>query len=461
MKASIRKSIIAAVLILAFLFGFSSNLFRADRAQAVTQEEIDKLKEKSSALTGQKNELQSKIDALESESLSALAKKAIIDQQIMLTEAQIDNINEQIAAYDLLIEQKAQEVTEAKNREEEQLRQYRERVRIMEENGTVSYISVLFEADSFSDLLSRLDFIHAVMNYDEELYKDYIQAKEETTAAKEALEETRAEQEEAREELEEKEAELQDELEKAAEYIQELRDNIETSEAYYAELDALQAEVDKEIQEKVAELQRQREEEERRRKAEEARKKAIADAERAAAEEARRKAEEEARKKAAEEGGESGSEESSSSSTVSSSSYANGYFIWPCPSCYIVTSNYGTRIHPIYNTSRWHNGIDIGAGYGANILASDGGKVISAYYHWSYGNMVLIDHGNGYQTLYAHMSRIGVSVGDYVSQGSVIGYVGSTGDSTGPHCHFEIRYQGGSCDPNGFLSRYSYTIWDD
>ena len=167
MKASARKRIIALLLVMFFLFGFSSNLFAEESARAVTQEEIDKLKEKSSALNGQKNELQSKIEALESESLSAMAKKAIIDQQIMLTEAQIDNINEQIAAYDLLIEQKKQEVLNAQKREEEQLQQYRERVRTMEENGTVSYISVLFEADSFNDLLSRLDFIHSVMNYDE------------------------------------------------------------------------------------------------------------------------------------------------------------------------------------------------------------------------------------------------------------------------------------------------------
>lgn len=148
-------------------------------------------------------------------------------------------------------------------------------------------------------------------------------------------------------------------------------------------------------------------------------------------------------------GSDSSSEGTSSSSTSSSSSYGSGSFIWPVPYTHNITSEFGMR------WGRLHGGIDIAAGgvYGQSIVAADSGTVILAGNQGDgYGNYVIIDHGNGYKTLYGHMSSVAAYTGQQVSQGEVIGYVGSTGNSTGPHLHFEIRVNDVQTDPLGYVS---------
>ena len=117
----------------------------------------------------------------------------------------------------------------------------------------------------------------------------------------------------------------------------------------------------------------------------------------------------------------------------------------------LITSPFGYRTHPIFGTTIYHAGIDIGVDYGTPIHAADGGTVIAAEWYGGYGNAVIIDHGNGLQSLYGHNSSLTVSVGETVSQGQVIAYAGSTGYSTGPHCHFEVRQNGEAVDPMGYL----------
>ena len=126
--------------------------------------------------------------------------------------------------------------------------------------------------------------------------------------------------------------------------------------------------------------------------------------------------------------------------------------IWPCPSCHTITSEFGWRIHPIYGTSKYHSGVDIGASYGATVIAADSGTVITAGWVSGYGNCVVISHGNGVSTLYGHMSSIAVSSGQSVSQGQTIGYVGSTGNSTGPHLHWEVTVNGERQNPLNYAS---------
>ena len=129
--------------------------------------------------------------------------------------------------------------------------------------------------------------------------------------------------------------------------------------------------------------------------------------------------------------------------------HGTGVFIWPCNGP--ITSPFGYRTHPIFGTTIYHAGIDIGVDYGTPIHAADGGTVIAAEWYGGYGNAVIIDHGNGLQSLYGHNSSLTVSVGETVSQGQVIAYAGSTGYSTGPHCHFEVRQNGEAVDPMGYL----------
>ncbi|MGB9638368.1 MAG: murein hydrolase activator EnvC family protein [bacterium] len=130
--------------------------------------------------------------------------------------------------------------------------------------------------------------------------------------------------------------------------------------------------------------------------------------------------------------------------------YTGGRLFWPTTSS-LITSYFGYRVHPIYGTTRFHSGIDIGAPYGAPIYAAENGKVILASWYDGYGYCIIIDHGDGVSTLYAHCSSIIVKQGQYVSKGQVIGYVGSTGNSTGPHLHFEVRINGNPVNPFNYL----------
>lgn len=132
-----------------------------------------------------------------------------------------------------------------------------------------------------------------------------------------------------------------------------------------------------------------------------------------------------------------------------------GVYIWPSANSNYVTSFFGTRVHPISGVVHHHNGIDIGAAYGTAVLAADGGTVTLAGWNGGYGNCVIIDHGNGNKTLYAHMSQLNVSAGQTVTQGQTIGLIGSTGDSTGPHLHFETYVNGSRVDPLLYFDNYT------
>ena len=224
-------------------------------------------------------------------------------------------------------------------------------------------------------------------------------------------------------ELEAEKAKLEAELEEASELIRKITENLDTESEALQEIESSISEADARIDELVAELEAER-----------------------AAEEARRQAEEAARN--ANQGGGGGY----SGGTVT----GTGSFIWPV-SCTYITSCVGYRLHPVSGVWKYHSGMDIGCSYGDTVWASDGGTVTVAGENGGYGNCVMIDHGNGYYTLYGHLSSIAVSYGQAVSQGQTIGYVGSTGVSTGPHLHFEIRDGSGALDFAGWFSGLTYS----
>lgn len=387
-------AIVLAVLIAgSIIFGVLSST----TVSAVSKAELEKLESEQESIQQKQQEIKSKINSLEYEQATAIAKKEVLDEQILLTNQEIDNITDQIAEFVVLIEQKAEEVKEAQKAEKDQWELYKVRMRAMEENGTISYYAIIFGASSFADMLARIDEVSMIMESDEHLYEDLVDARKATEDAKTALEETKAEQEVKKVELQEKEAELQTRVDEAAALIQEIENNLEESEALYAE----SVEEENRINEEIAEM-------------------------------------------------EAALEKMSAGAVV-----GTGAFLWPSDISVRVTSPFGTRLHPIYGTYRTHNGIDIGGvGYNSNVVASDGGTVLTAQYSSSYGNYVTISHGNGYTTLYAHMNSLAVSAGDAVSQGEVIGYTGSTGNSTGPHIHYEIWYQGTRVNPLDYFSNY-------
>lgn len=366
----------------------------ASPAIAVTQAEIDALKSKQADIAASKQELSDQIASLDSEKTSLMERKDALDRQNEMTQQEIELINEQIALYDQLIEQKAKELEEAEQALLEQRESLRVRIRAMEENGKLSYVAILLNATGFTDILSRLDCISSIMEHDNKLEAEYEATKENVAAVKADYEETQEHQKVVRTELEAKRLELEVDIEAATALITELEADIEAYEKEYEESEAQAAEIAKRIDEMVAEL--------------EAQNKVIV---------------------------------------------GTGSLIWPLPGYSYGSPDYGPRFHPILHYWRPHNGEDISAPSGTPILAADGGSVlISGYDAGGYGNYVSISHGNGYVTLYGHMSSRAVSAGDSVSQGQVIGYVGSTGLSSGAHLHFEVRVNGSYTDPKSYFS---------
>lgn len=423
-----RKRFVSAVAIfMAFLIvlGLFASVIGTISAGAVSQAEIDKLEEQKKEIQEEKDKLKEELEALETEQTSYLEQKAALDMQNELARQEIELIDEQIDIYDRLIESKAEEVENAIDAEEKQMSAYRTRVRAMEENGSVGYLAILFRATSFSDLLFRIDSIAEIMAYDKQLEEKYIEARENTQDAKAAYEKTQEEQKEVREELEEKKLQLEAEIEAACKIIAELENDIEEYTKAYEENAAAEAEVQAEIDEMIAELQR-REEEERKRKEEEERKQ------------------------------QQQQNQSPNSGTTSKPVVSTGSYIWPYPQNNYVHSPFGWRIHPIFGDNRFHSGIDIGGAMGQPIVAIASGTVVTAVYSSSYGNYVVINHGNGNTSLYAHLNSMAVSVGAKVSQGQTIGYCGTTGWSTGPHLHFEITAGGTRVDPLSYYSSSSY-----
>ncbi len=398
------------------------------RAGAVTQSEIDALQSKRDEIRAKQQEQQNQIDSLRSEQAGVLDQKAALDAEANLTQEEINVVQEQIDLYTDLIAQKEEDLKVAKADEEEQSQLLRTRMREMEEGGKLSFLVVLMESRSISDLLTRIDMISEVMNYDKALEKSLTAARQRVQEAEVAIQQAKTEQEEKKAELDAKKADLLQQVAEAEALVKSLESDIDAWIEAYDETEAAKKEVQAEIDKKVAQME----------------------AERKAAEEAARKAAAEAAARAAAQ-----QQQSSGGTTYTApTTYTTGTgsMIWPCPSCHTLTSYFGYRVHPIYGTTKYHSGIDIGASYGSTIIAADGGTVITAGWVSGYGNCVVISHGGGVSTLYGHMSSIAVSVGQSVSQGQTIGYVGSTGNSTGPHLHWEVAVNGVRQDPLNYAS---------
>lgn len=397
-------------------------------AHAVSQAEIDDLQKKLDALEQQAQEQQDVINDLTSQKARFITRKLALDNKIEINRQMIELIGEQIEIYDEIIAEKQAELDKALEKETTQTDLLRSRIRAMEENSTYSYASFIFDSSSVTELLSRIGDVNDIMHYDKTLEEEYMAAREDVESIKKSYEEARHEQELLQKELDTKQAELDAQVEAAYTMIAD----IETlSDDAQAEYDAI-AEEEAKAEETLQEVIRKR-----------------------AAEQAKYNQNNNSNNGGGgNSGGSGGNSGGGSSGGGSATSLSN--LQWPVPSCTLITSRFGYRVAPTTGASTYHGGLDIGAGMGASIVAAGAGDVIYAGANGGYGNCVMIDHGNGVVTVYAHMSSIGVSYGQYVTAGQYVGAVGSTGVSTGPHCHFEIRINGAQTDPAAYFSGLSY-----
>lgn len=386
-------------LLMAVVCAFSISVTALTPAYAVSKADIDALKRDQAALDKKKKNLQSKLNELSRDRSKILEQRKLLDSQAALTAQEITNVEKQISQYAALIAQSLAELAEAEAQEEAQYELFCERVRAMEKESKLDYWSVLFHANSFSDLLSRMDDVNDIMNADQRIIDDLRAMQADITARKEALESNKRESEAAKATLVSKKKSLDNQRAEAVSLMKSLDSSKAEYQAVYDELEAEEERVQKRIvalSKKLAEEQ------------------------------------------AAQNGGKP-------------SNAALGGYIWPVSSHY-VSSPYGKRPSPGGIGSRFHKGMDIGrVGYTTEVHAAKAGTVIVSQYSSSYGNYVVVSHGSGNTTLYAHMSSRKVEVGKAVKQGDVLGITGSTGRSTGPHLHFEITENGQRINPAKYL----------
>lgn len=333
-----------------------------------------------------------------------------LDNKASAKQAEIDEINIQLSEQ----EQDIQSQYEA----------MKKRIKFMYENGNTEYMDLILGSGSISEFLNKAEYISQIVEYDRNMLNK--------------MRDTKVQIEETRAVLEEEQANLNNLLSMA----QEEQNSVETLLAEKEkQLTSMQQQIDNantEIDNKKTEIYEQQqliaeiEEIERKRREEEER---------------RRKEEEERRRQ--EQNNQSGNNNAGS---VKPSYNGNG-FTWPLPGYSRISSDYGYRGDPFGNKSdpEWHNGIDIPAPSGTPIVAAASGVVAWSYYSRTAGNWVGIDHGNGLYTVYMHMSLSAVTEGQTVSAGTVIGYVGSTGRSTGPHLDFSVRLNGSYVNPHNYL----------
>ena len=373
-------------------------------SSAEIQKEIDALEEKNAEIQKQINAIQSQYNANYQNMKDIVEQKNAIDQEMTLLSSKVETTNEQIRAYSQLIADTQEELDTAKEDLRALSEAHRERVRVMEEQGKLSYWQVIFEANSFTDLLDRINMVEEINASDRRRIEEMRIAADIVTATQINLESEKTALEEVRVQLAADEAALEEKRAQSDAVLQELEKKSEEFEILMAESEILQEDLMQEIAAKEKEL-----------------KEAKYD------------------------------EYLAKLALQGENPPSNATWVTPV-SGWKLTSPFGMRVHPVLKTQRMHNGIDMACAQGTPIYATRAGKVTrTSYQAGGAGNYVSINHLDGFASIYMHMTHYVVSEGQTVTAGQLIGYVGSTGLSTGPHLHFGISYAGTYVNPLAYI----------
>ncbi|HYE08964.1 MAG TPA: peptidoglycan DD-metalloendopeptidase family protein [Patescibacteria group bacterium] len=349
---------------------------------------IDAWKKKLEETNKQLKQTQNAINQAQTQKKTISKQVEELDNKLNQAERELDAVEEQLGSLESQIVITKRDLERASQDADGQKDTLKKRVRVMYETGSVGYLAVILESTSFSDFISRMDFLKKIMNYDVTLLKNM---------------------KSHRDNIAQQEAQLQSELDEKERLKQQIGDKKE-------EVASAKDDREKVLNELVKDLKElNRLEDKLLEESKEFEKKIIA--------------------------------------AQSKEKYAGGKIEWPVPSSTRITSPYGYRIHPILKTKKLHTGIDIGASSGKDVVAGNDGTVIFSGYYGGYGYTLIIDHGGQISTLYAHNSKLLVKEGDKVKRGQTISKIGSTGLSTGPHLHFEVRLNGKHTNPMTYLSK--------
>ncbi|MDY3771563.1 MAG: peptidoglycan DD-metalloendopeptidase family protein [Candidatus Faecousia sp.] len=374
------------------------------KSSSAIKEELNALKDKNAEIKAEIDGIRQQYNATANQIQDLVNRKDAVDQEIGLLHEQIQVINQQITAYGQLIADSQDDLDDAQLRLDALNEKHKERIRAMEEAGTISYWQVLFEANSFTDFLDRLEMINEISASDQKRINEIQKVAQEVSVTRDQMQEELSQLSLAQIQLEESQSELEIKRTESDELLRSLAVQEEEFQLLLDDSEAKQDQLMKEIAQKQKEL-------------------------------SSAQYEEKLAKLAAQ------GKNPPSSAT------------WITPvSGYTITSPFGMRVHPVYKYQLMHNGIDLACPTGTPIYATRAGTVTrAAYQAGGAGYYVSLDHGDGFGSIYMHMTNYVVSAGQKVTAGQLIGYVGSTGVSTGPHLHFGVSYAGSYVNPMAYI----------
>ena len=427
---SILAGFMAVMMLLTLILSLIPVPAHAYESSSEIRAQINALKKEKEAIQAQIKDVKEQYKKNEDEIADVVARKNVIDQEIGLLSTELININEQISAFNVLIADKQDELDNAEARYEELNENTKDRIRAMEEDGSISYWEVLFKANSFSDLLDRMNMVEEIATSDQRRLKALGEAAENVEEAQEALEQEKADLQATKDELDATQAELDAKRAEADEVIQELL----TKGMELEELEAMFEEQKKAFLDEIAQQEQAYNEAKHREYLEWL-------------------ATSETTQPPTTTPPNSGSTNNSSGTNSGSNSGSNVTGTsWVRPCSYVkLTSPFGNRESPTAGASSYHQGVDLSAPEGTPVYASRGGQVSTATFGSAAGYYVKINHMDGFSSIYMHLKNYVVSPGQNVSQGQLIGYVGKTGVATGFHLHFGIMYNGAYVNPCNYV----------
>ncbi len=368
----------------------------------VVAKTIDEVRAQQEELQRENETLEAQLESLRKDESKALEYQEKLEKKIRLTEQKIDASRESVRAIDREIGELEQRLADAKQAHADTLSLFAQRLRALYTSGTAGTLEILLSSNSIADFSMKMEFVSAVSKHDQALVDKIEEYLQETQTDREKLTGLREEEVKVKRDLEKD----QEELEKLLEENQALLDELEEKQEKTRDAIARNEEEDAELEEELQRLIEERNQQ---------------------------------------------VVPGVGVDPVTPGMSDSFSPIWPLPGIGIgnITGHFGD----MYDNGP-HNGLDIGAPYGTPIVAAQAGQVISAEYHWSWGNNVLIWHNTEFATRYAHCSALAVEPGQYVEQGQIIGYVGSTGYSFGNHLHFEVYYNGVRVNPDPYLGIY-------
>ena len=373
-------------------------------SSAAIKEELNTLKEQNATIQAEIDQIQSQYDATSNEIQALVDRKNAVDQEISLLHNQITNITQQINAYGQLIADAQDQLDDAEQTLTELNQKHKERIQAMEEAGNITYWQVIFQANSFTDLLDRMNMIDEIAAADQRRLDEIQSAADLVSATCQQMQEEKSSLDEMQLQLLDSQAALEEKRTESDELLRSLSKQQDEFQLLLDYSEARQDALMKEIAQKQKELSNAEYQ-----------------------------------------------EKLAKIALQGSNPPSDATWLTPV-SGYTITSAFGMRVHPVYGYQLMHNGVDLACPQGTPIYATRAGTVTTAsYQEGGAGYYVSINHGDGFGSIYMHMTHYVVSAGQSVSAGQLIGYVGSTGVSTGPHLHFGISYAGTYVNPLAYI----------